>query len=102
MKYESVTNNTKTPAQQAWNTELPFFVWLSNQSQRFGNLQKFMTIQRAGTVSWLSAFPFKEKLGNFQGKTAFVDIGGGFGHQCIALKKAFPELTGKLILEDQS
>jgi demethylsterigmatocystin 6-O-methyltransferase len=61
-----------------------------------------MTIQRDGTVSWLSAFPFKEELGGFQGKSVFVDIGGGFGHQCIALKQTFPELAGKLILEDQS
>jgi demethylsterigmatocystin 6-O-methyltransferase len=60
-----------------------------------------MTIQRAGTVSWLSAFPFKQELGSFQGKPVFVDIGGGFGHQCIALKENFPELAGKLVLEDQ-
>ena len=59
-----------------------------------------MTVQRAGAVSWLSAFPFKQELGNFQGNTVLVDIGGGFGHQCIAVKEAFPELAGKLILQD--
>jgi len=59
-----------------------------------------MTVQRAGAVTWLSAFPFKEELGSFQEKSVFVDVGGGFGHQCIAVKEAFPELAGKLILQD--
>lgn len=59
-----------------------------------------MTVQRAGAITWLSAFPFKEELGDFSGKPVFVDIGGGFGHQCIAVKEAFPELFGKLVLQD--
>lgn len=59
-----------------------------------------MTIQRQGTVPWLSVFPFKEQLGDFHGGKAFVDIGGGFGHQCIAVRDAFPELSGSLELQD--
>ncbi|KAI1256124.1 hypothetical protein MGN70_002285 [Eutypa lata] len=29
-----------------------------------------------------------------------VDVGGGFGHQCAALLAAFPELRGKLVLQE--
>jgi demethylsterigmatocystin 6-O-methyltransferase len=41
-------------------------------------------------------------LGDFQGETVFVDVGGGFGHQCIAVKETFPELSGKIELQDLS
>ena len=59
-----------------------------------------MTVQRAGAPTWLSVFPFKQELGDWHGKPVFVDVGGGFGHQCQALKAAFPDLPGKIILQD--
>jgi demethylsterigmatocystin 6-O-methyltransferase len=99
-KYQDITDNSKTALQKAFNTELPGFIWFPNQPQRFGYFQQVMTVQRAGALNWLSAFPFKEELGDFQGQTVFIDIGGGFGHQCIAVMGAFPELTGKIVLQD--
>lgn len=33
-------------------------------------------------------------------RAVFVDIGGGTGQQCIALKDRFPGLPGKVILQD--
>ncbi|KUJ08091.1 o-methyltransferase-like protein [Mollisia scopiformis] len=99
-KYAAITDNTKTPFQKAFNTELPAFIWFPGQPKLFEHFQRFMTVQRAGAVSWLSVFPFKSLLGDFHGKTAFVYVGGGFGHQCIAIKETFPELSGKLELQD--
>jgi demethylsterigmatocystin 6-O-methyltransferase len=59
-KYENITENDKTSLQKAFNTDLPGFIWFPNQPQRFGYFQQVMTVQRAGAVSWLSAFPFKD------------------------------------------
>ncbi|PMD49097.1 S-adenosyl-L-methionine-dependent methyltransferase [Hyaloscypha variabilis F] len=97
---QDITDNSKTALQKAFNTELPGFIWFPTQPQRFGYFQQVMTVQRAGALNWLSAFPFKEELGEFQGPTVFVDIGGSFGHQCIAVTGAFPELAGKIVLQD--
>lgn len=58
-----------------------------------------MIVQRAGPT-WLSAFPFKVEFGRFEGKWAFVDIGGGIGTQALVIKESFPELKGKLMLQD--
>ena len=33
-------------------------------------------------------------------KPLIVDIGGGIGHQCVQFKKAFPDLPGRVILQD--
>lgn len=99
-KYADITQNDKTALQKAFNTELPGFIWFPNQAERFGHFQQVMTVQRAGAVSWLSAFPFKEELGDFQGETVFVDVGGGFGHQSLSVKGAFPDVKGKIVLQD--
>ena len=95
-----MTENGKTALQKAFSTELPGFIWFPSQPQRFGYFQQVMTVQRAGAITWLSAFPFKQELGDFDGENVLVDIGGGFGHQCTALIEAFPELSGKLVLQD--
>ncbi|KAF3397379.1 Demethylsterigmatocystin 6-O-methyltransferase [Talaromyces pinophilus] len=99
-KYADITQNDKTALQKAFNTELPGFIWFPNQAERFGHFQQVMTVQRAGAVSWLSDFPFKEELGDFQGDTVFVDVGGGFGHQSLSVKGAFPDVKGKIVLQD--
>lgn len=101
-KYADITQNDKTALQKAFNTELPGFIWFPNQPERFKHFQQVMTVQRAGAVSWLSAFPFKEELGEFQGETVFVDVGGGFGHQSLSVRRAFPDVKGKIVLEDLS
>jgi len=99
-KYAEVTDNTKTALQKAFDTNLPGFAWLPNQPKLFEYFQRFMTVQRDVAVSWLSVFPFKKLLGDYHGETSFVDVGGGFGHQCLMLKETFPELSGKIELQD--
>ncbi|TVY73381.1 Demethylsterigmatocystin 6-O-methyltransferase [Lachnellula suecica] len=99
-KYHDITDNGKTAVQKAFNTELPGFIWFPNQPERFAYFQQCMTVLRTGVPTWLSAFDLNEELGDFRDKPVFVDVGGGFGHQCIAVKEAFPDLPGRLILQD--
>ncbi|TGO61905.1 hypothetical protein BOTNAR_0122g00270 [Botryotinia narcissicola] len=64
-KYHDITDNSNMALQPAFNTD------------------QVMTVQRAGAMTWLSAFPFRKELRDFQNKPVFIDIGGGFGHRCI-------------------
>ncbi|PHH91593.1 hypothetical protein CDD83_11062 [Cordyceps sp. RAO-2017] len=53
--------------------------------------------------SSLSVFPFDQQLGaaaDPDGLVALVDVGGGFGHQCLRLPAAFPQLQDRLVLHD--
>jgi demethylsterigmatocystin 6-O-methyltransferase len=99
-KYQDVTNATNTAFQRAFHTDLPAFMWLPTQPDRFGPLQQVMTVQGAAGKPWFSVFPFEKELGGFSGPHAFVDVGGGFGHQCLALLAAFPALRGKVVLQE--
>ena len=33
-------------------------------------------------------------------RVMIVDVGGGSGHQCRALRKAFPALKGRMVVQD--
>lgn len=98
--YQDITDAAHTAFQKAFPTDLPAFMWLPTQPERFGPLQQVMTVQGAAGTPWFAVFPFERELGDFGGKHAFVDVGGGFGHQSAALLGAFPSLSGKVVLQD--
>lgn len=98
--YQDVTNAANTAFQKAFPTDLPAFMWLPTQPERFGPLQQIMTVQGASGIHWFKVFPFAREAGGFGGKHVLVDVGGGFGHQSAALLEAFPTLNGKLVLQD--
>ncbi|KAG6357401.1 hypothetical protein INS49_013278 [Diaporthe citri] len=99
-KYQDVTDAAHTAFQKAFPTDLPAFMWLPTQPERFGPLQQAMTVQGAVGTPWFTVFPFGKEVGDFGGEHVFVDVGGGFGHQSAALLGAFPHLKGKLVLQD--
>jgi hypothetical protein len=57
--------------------------------------------QKATGVPWFETYPVTENLiVKSPSDTLLVDIGGGLGHDLIALKDRFPDLPGKLILQE--
>ena len=83
--------------------DLPGFIWFPSQPKRFAYFQQVMTVQRAGALDWLSVFPIEKEVHAWSAepkKALFVDVGGGFGHQCITLKAKHSDLPGRVILQD--
>ncbi|OTA52352.1 S-adenosyl-L-methionine-dependent methyltransferase [Hypoxylon sp. EC38] len=99
-KYQDVSNAGMTAFQKAFSTDLPAFMWLPTQPERFGPLQQVMTVNGAAGAPWFTVFPFEKAIGTFRDQVVLVDVGGGFGHQCVALLAAFPHLHGKLVLQE--
>ena len=61
-----------------------------------------MTAQREGQLSWLDVLPFEKMLCRDTNPEVpiLIDIGGGVGHQCATFKARFPNLLGRVILQD--
>jgi hypothetical protein len=53
--------------------------------------------------TWLSVISFESEYAQSVGSETpiFVDVGGGNGQQCVLLKKRFPSLKGRVILQDR-
>lgn len=60
-----------------------------------------MALRRKPDVSWLAVYPVAEETAGFKGdRAAFVNVGGGIGHQCAEFKRAYPEIPGRVVLQD--
>ncbi len=100
-EYRDVDDTAKTAAQKAFATDLPTLMWFPTQPKRFEALQQAMVAAPLPAIPWFLVFPFEKELGAFAGPHAFVDVGGGFGHQSVALLDAFPQkLRGRLLVQD--
>lgn len=103
-KYQEITSNRNTPFQKAHNTNLTCFEWLLQNPKHFHDLQQTMTILEG--AEWTKDFELLEQEAKkiTPGSAAeipfFVDVGGGYGHQCIQLGKEYPNLLGHLVLQD--
>lgn len=57
--------------------------------------------QHADMPHWLDSYPIEHMSQSLEPEqTLFVDIGGGIGHQCIALRERVPAVKNKVILQD--
>ncbi|KAI0009686.1 putative sterigmatocystin 8-O-methyltransferase precursor [Xylariaceae sp. FL0662B] len=82
---------------------IPLFPWLKDQPEHMGYFLSWMAAQREGLPIFLDVIDFREELARgtlTESTPLFVDVGGAKGHQCIALRQRFPELPGRIILED--
>lgn len=100
-KYQKVENVVDTPFQKAWNTDKPGFVWAQTQPEKLARFNQFMAGQRMGMTQWHEVYPIAEKTQDLGPEQVFfVDVGGGIGHQTIALREKFPGLKNRFILQD--
>jgi hypothetical protein len=102
--YKQPQDNKNLPFNLSKNTDLHFFEWLSQRPRHQQAFNEYMSFQRVGQKSWLDVFPLEKYVhGSITGdnhRILFVDVGGGYGHQCKEVLRRFPSLTGRVVLQD--
>lgn len=99
--YPDIQDNVKTPFQKALNTDVPAFIYMQQNPEALGYFVEHMMANRAGMPTFLDAYPVLEKATGLSPERAlFVDIGGGLGHQAISFKQRYPQLEGRVIVQD--
>jgi len=104
-KYQDMSDSTKTAFNRAYQTKLPAFAWIISQPEKLGNFRQYMTVQHSGMPDWLSVFPVETECARWNkdksnDATLLVDVGGSLGHQCIAFREKYPNIPGKIVLQD--
>ncbi|KAJ5692331.1 hypothetical protein N7462_001754 [Penicillium macrosclerotiorum] len=99
--YKNPENSEDAPFQFAYNTSDHYFKWLQKHPAAQQSFNTVMTTSQSHRgEDWFKIYPVTEKLNVSPDQILLVDIGGGVGHDLIAFKKQFPELPGKLALQD--
>jgi hypothetical protein len=105
--YVLPTRGTDGPFQAAHQTRLPVFAWLDQTPPYLDAFNSYMSAYRAGKLSWADprVYPVSDRLINGfdagYSDTFLVDVGGGRGHDLHELKVLYPDIPGKLVLEDR-
>jgi hypothetical protein len=101
--YQNPTNPMDSPWQEGYETKEHPFAWLQSNPGHFGLFMQWVHLSRAGLPTWLDTFPFNDVVGQNSSKETilFVDVGSALGHQSLLLRERFPNLPGRVIIQDQ-
>jgi demethylsterigmatocystin 6-O-methyltransferase len=100
-KYQDITNSKDLPFHKAMKTDLTPFEWMKQDGEQMKALGHIMVLDSVD--SWVSSYPAQDVVGNFKPadeSALLVDVGGGFGQHSVAFKKKFPELPGRIVVQD--
>ncbi|KAL8971453.1 MAG: hypothetical protein Q9197_003269 [Variospora fuerteventurae] len=94
------------PLQATYDTEMSGYDYIMEPrwTDTLTDCNLFMKGRREGAVSWLEFYPFADHIlaeaDTKPDAVTVVDVGGGLGHGLTELKDKFPEMKGRLILQD--
>lgn len=90
------------PFQYAFNTKLHYFDWLKQEPEQQAAFNSLMAVTRLHRgEEWFEFFPVMEKFQHTdRQRPLLIDIGGGLGHDISAFRARYPDLPGRLILQD--
>lgn len=94
------------PLQATYDTEMSGYDYIMEPrwTDTLTDCNLFMKGRREGAASWLEFYPFADHIlaeaDTKPDAVTVVDVGGGLGHGLTELKEKFPEMKGRLILQD--
>ncbi|CAO1601217.1 hypothetical protein XANCAGTX0491_004884 [Xanthoria calcicola] len=100
--YANPTDSRYTAFNLGMRTEQDFFCWLQSHPQDLQLFSSWMSAQRENSPSFLDVIDFERDLalGADRSTVLFVDVGGSRGQQSIALRRRYPSLPGRIIVQD--
>ncbi|KAK4653883.1 hypothetical protein QC762_511040 [Podospora pseudocomata] len=100
--YANPTNAKYTPFNLGLQNEQTLFDWIKDHPDTLHHFNTWMSVQRDPRSTFLDVLPFDQEFAKDSNDetVVFVDIGGSRGHQCIALRRRYPNLRGRVVLQD--
>lgn len=104
--YQNPKDGTKAVHQLTYDTDMHRFEWMKAHPEHIVILDNYMASNRL-TTTGMESFPFEDEVpyfgkGNQQDPSTalLVDVGGSRGQMCRVFKDRFPELPGRVIVQD--
>ncbi|KAI0023438.1 O-methyl transferase B [Xylariomycetidae sp. FL0641] len=100
--YENPTDEGNTAFHYAFDTKVHPFQYMVENPEQLDHFNKYMALRRQAELSWLTVYPVREETAGLTDpeRPLYVNVGGGIGHQCAQFKNMYPDLPGRIILED--
>ena len=100
-KYKNITDANHTVWQDTYKTDLPAWAWFPQHPTAFDHLNQHVATRRQVMPTWLSTYPVEKQAKDWDPQAPlFVDIAGGIGHRCAEFRAKYPNLPGRVVLQD--
>jgi demethylsterigmatocystin 6-O-methyltransferase len=99
--YQDMSDIKDLPFQKALKTHLTPFEYLKQDPEQMKALGHVMVLD--GVQSWATSYPVEAELKDFKpasDSALLVDIGGGFGQHSVFFKEKFPDIPGRIVVQD--
>lgn len=104
--YKNPTNPDHLPWHVGHGTELNAFPWLLSHPRQMEVFMQAMATLRDGMPNWFDLIDFHQEIlhghDTDPSMPLFVDVGGAMGQQSIFFKTAYPDMKGRVIVQDQA
>jgi len=100
--YQNPSDHSHTVIQETYNFEGTVYTWLNSHPENMGYFQAYLKGRRQMVQdTWLSVYPVEEEAKGFDPDSpVLVDIGGSTGDNCAQFKQHYPNIPGRVILQD--
>ncbi|KAI9690721.1 MAG: hypothetical protein M1820_009873 [Bogoriella megaspora] len=99
--YKNPEDAYNSPFQFGLNTNDHYFEWLKRNPEDQQAFNSVMTMGRTyRSEEWYKFYPVEQRLQVKDTEVVLVDIGGGIGHDISEVKAQFPNLPGRMILQE--
>ncbi|KAH6653364.1 O-methyltransferase-domain-containing protein, partial [Truncatella angustata] len=89
----------RTAFQKGLDTKLGLFPWLKQNPDLLKDFQSLMGVPKEGNS--LDVIPLDESVSSVNKGPVLVDIGGNTGQQAGRLVSEYPELAGRVVIQDR-
>ncbi|KAJ6021715.1 S-adenosyl-L-methionine-dependent methyltransferase [Penicillium herquei] len=102
--YQNPEDHSAGPIQYTYNMKMTTFEWLARDVAVHERFHHYVQGVRESRPFWVDWFPVQDRiLDGYSGVPTdplIVDMAGGSGRDMLAFKSKFPDLTGRVILQD--
>ncbi|KAL4982245.1 S-adenosyl-L-methionine-dependent methyltransferase [Aspergillus falconensis] len=105
-KYRNPTSATDTAFQLGYNTDKGLFSHLQQEPITVKRFNNHMGVYAQGRARWMDPgfYPVQEQLVDGaaigQDDVLLVDVGGSVGHDLLDFRQKWPDVPGRLVLQD--
>ncbi|KAK3392886.1 S-adenosyl-L-methionine-dependent methyltransferase [Podospora didyma] len=100
--YKNPSGELHTAFQDGHKTPVHAFEYFADHPEDLAHFNPYIELRRKSDLSWLSVYPVGEETAGLEDpeRALFVNVGGGVGYQCAQFKERYPNVPGRVILQD--
>ncbi|PYH81826.1 S-adenosyl-L-methionine-dependent methyltransferase [Aspergillus uvarum CBS 121591] len=102
--YQNPEDQSAGPIQYTYHTQMNSFEWLASHKAAHARFHAYVEGVREGQSDWVDWFSVQARIldgyASIPSDPLIVDVAAGSGRDMLAFKRKFPDVAGRIIIQD--